>query len=238
VGLAGGGTSPAWNRPRPALAGLVPAARRSKLGLALRPPIKTLSTILIVAGVGLTLFPLLWIAYTALHIGPTQASALADWERGGVAGATPGVGAVRAVPTPAQALVLTVPRLKLTRYVPEGASVEQLRRFGVGRISWTAWPDGPGVVGIAGHRTTYGAPFLRLGTLERGDHIFITYKGKRFDYTVTDRRIVRPAEVEVLRAVPGERSVALITCAPLYSAKNRLVVLARLNAVTALSLVP
>jgi sortase A len=126
----------------------------------------------------------------------------------------------------------------LTRYVPEGASVPQLRRYGVGRISWTALPDRPGVVGIAGHRTTYGAPFFRLAKLERGDHIVITYAGKQFDYTVTERRVIRPAEVEVLQAIPGEHTVALVTCAPLYSAKNRLVVLGKLRAVWSLPPTP
>ena len=214
------------------------SANRPLLGLVHRSLVRPLSTVLIVAGIGLTLFPLLWIVYTSSRIGPIQAAALADWERTASERAASGLSAQRDALAPTQALVLTIPRLRLTRFVPEGASVDQLRKFGVGRISWTALPDRPGTVGIAGHRTTYGAPFFRLAKLERGDHILITYKGRRFDYTVTDRRIVRPAEVAVLRAIPGEHAVALITCAPLYSARNRLVVLAMLRAVSSLSLPP
>ena len=214
------------------------SARRSILSLTHRSPVRPLSTVLIIVGVGLTLLPLFWIVYTSSHIGPAQAAALAAWERTAGERATPGLSAQRHAPAATQALVLTVPRLRLTRYVPEGASVDQLRQFGVGRISWTALPDRPGMVGIAGHRTTYGAPFFRLAKLERGDHILITYKGRRFDYTVTDRRIVGPAEVEVLRAIPGEHAVALITCTPLYSARHRLVILGRLHAVSSLSPTP
>jgi len=210
---------------------------RPILGLVPRSRVKALSTVLIIAGISLTLFPLFWIVYTSLHIGPAQASALAVWERNAAEGSTPGLSA-QSGPAATRALVLSIPRLRLTRYVPEGASVPQLRRYGVGRISWTALPDRPGVVGIAGHRTTYGAPFFRLAKLERGDHIVITYAGKQFDYTVTERRVIRPAEVEVLQAIPGEHTVALVTCAPLYSAKNRLVVLGKLRAVWSLPPTP
>jgi sortase A len=99
----------------------------------------------------------------------------------------------------------------------------------VGRISWTPLPGHPGVVGIAGHRTTYGAPFFRLGRLAPGDEILLTHGGRRFSYVVTERRVVRPNQVDVLRAPDGQQMVALITCTPIYSAKSRLVVLARLQ---------
>lgn len=199
--------------------------------------VKVLSSVLIVIGIGLLLFPAFWVAYTALHIGPAQAAALAAWEQNAVE-YTPAPGGAGADSASSKGLLLSIPRLRLTRFVPDGASVAQLRRYGVGRISWTALPDRPGMVGIAGHRTTYGAPFFRLGALRPGDHIVITYRGARFDYVVTDRRIVRPAEVAVLRAAPEERAVALVTCAPIYSAKNRLVVLGRLSTVSSLSAGP
>jgi sortase A len=198
-----------------------------------RSPLKTLSTILIVAGIVLTLFPAFWIAYTSVRVGPAQADALADWERQAPEGAAADL-RTQSDLAALQPLVLTIPRLRLTRYVPEGATVPQLRRYGVGRISWTALPDRPGLLGIAGHRTTYGAPFFRLGKLEPGDHIVVTYRGRRFDYVVTARRVVRPNEVDVLRAGPGTREIALVTCTPVYSARSRLVVLGKLQAVSPL----
>jgi LPXTG-site transpeptidase (sortase) family protein len=198
---------------------------------------KTLSTVLIVAGIGLILSPLSWVAYTAFRIGPSQADALAAWERDGTGQDAPGSDETGTTPA-SRSLLLSIPRLRLTRVIPTGASVAQLRRYGAGRISWTPLPGRPGVVGIAGHRTTYGAPFFRLGRLVPGDQILLTYDGRRFSYVVTERRVVRPSQMDVLRARPGEQMVALITCAPVYSAKYRLVVLGRLQATSPLSAVP
>lgn len=199
---------------------------------------KRLSTVLIVSGIALIVSPLLWVAYTAVEVGPAQGDALAAWERTEAAQwdapgpAAPGGAA------PSPTLLLSIPRLGLTRVIPTGASVAHLRRYGAGRISWTALPGRPGVVGIAGHRTTYGAPFFRLGRLTTGDRIVLTYGGRRFEYVVTERRVVRPHQVEVLRAGPGAQMVALITCTPVYSAKYRLVVLGRLQTTAPTSTVP
>ena len=198
---------------------------------------KKLSTLLIVAGSGLILFPLFWVAYTASQIGPMQADALAAWERSEAEVTSVGAtGAAAAVAS--RTLLLSIPKLRLTRVIPTGASVPQLRQHGVGRISWTPLPGQPGVVAIAGHRTTYGAPFFRLGRLAPGDQILLTYGGRRFDYVVTERRVVRPSQVDVLRVPSGEQMVALVTCTPVYSAKYRLVVLGRLQATAPLSATP
>lgn len=168
------------------------------------------------------------MAYTAVEVGPAQGDALAAWERIEAAPHAPAPAAGDGTPS-SPALLLSIPRLGLTRVIPTGASVAHLRRHGVGRISWTALPGQPGVVGIAGHRTTYGAPFFRLGRLTPGDRIVLTYRGRRFEYLVTERRVVRPHQVEVLRAAPDAQMVALITCTPVYSAKYRLVVLGALR---------
>jgi len=181
---------------------------------------------LIAAGVGCISFPPVWSLYTARIVAPAQADGLAAWEGAAAAAAGFGGGA-----RPSAPLLLSIPRLRLTRLIPDGASTAHLRRFGAGRISWTALPDRPGVVGIAGHRTTYGAPFFRLGVLRSGDRIVLRYRGRTYEYTVTQRRIVRPDEIDVLRPSSGERVVALVTCAPFYSARYRLVVFGRLRAV-------
>jgi sortase A len=166
-----------------------------------------------------------------------QLRALAAWERNGTELAPTGPAGIGTA-TASRTLLLSIPKLRLTRVIPTGASVPQLRRHGVGRISWTPLPGQPGVVGIAGHRTTYGAPFFRLGRLAPGDGIQVTYGGRRFDYVVTERRVVRPNQVDVLRAASGEQMIALITCTPVYSAKYRLVVLGRLQATAPLSAAP
>lgn len=211
-----------------------------------RRAVLVLSSLLIAAGAGLIAFPLLWVGYTALYAGPTQAAALAAWEQPASAGGAPQASAAGSQPMPAdsaakrpsaESIVLSIPRLGVRRFVPEGATVDQMRRYGLGRISWTALPDGGGIVAIAGHRTTYGAPFFRLDRLRAGDRILIDYAGKRYAYSVTDRLTVRPSRVDVLRASPGQRSVALVTCTPVYSAAYRLVVLGRLDEVTTIAVV-
>lgn len=180
-------------------------------------------------------FPLIWIGFTALHVGPIQAAALAAWEQEAPLAAGRMQGAGRRA---SEGLILTIPRFGLRRYIPEGAAQAQLRRYGVGRITWTALPDRAGIVGIAGHRTTYGAPFFRLNRLVRGDLILIDYVGKRFTYTVTHRHILTPEHAEVLQGVPGQRGVALVTCTPAYSAAYRLVILGRLREVSDISAGP
>ncbi len=128
-------------------------------------------------------------------------------------------------------MVLTIPRLRLRRAVPSGADTQTLRRYGVGHISWTSLPGGAGLVGIAGHRTTYGAPFLRLNTLRPGDLIQVDYRGRRFSYTVTSSEVVTPDRVDVLEG-SGAPGVALVACTPVYSAAYRLVVFGAPTSVT------
>src|SRR3989304_966412 len=183
-----------------------------------------LGTLLIITGIVLVLSPLGWVAYTAMAVGPTQTAALAAWERA----ATPAGPAQN----PAAGMGGTIPRLGLRRFVPAGAPPAPLRRFGVGRITWTALPASPGLLGIAGPRTTYGAPFFRLDTLRRGDAIFIDYNGRRFRYAVMGSQVVRPEQMEVLAAPAGVRGIALVTCTPAYSAAYRLVVLGTLRGVS------
>lgn len=203
------------------------------------------STALILAGAACLVFPLALIAYTDTLVGPAQEAALAAWEEAGSSPrmaqgaspdargasprkAPPAVAGRPAGPSPAGGLILTIPRLRLRRFVPEGAAPEHLRRYGIGRITWTSLPEAPGVVGIAGHRTTYGAPFFRLGALGEGDRVFIDRAGRRFTYVVAGKVTVRPDQVDVLRAQSAERGVALVTCTPLFSAAYRLVVMGRL----------
>jgi sortase A len=195
-----------------------------------RPPspargvLRTLSTLCIAAGIVLVLSPFGWIAYTAVAAGPTQTAALAAWEdERAVAGAP------NAHPA---GMLLTIPALDLKRFVPDGATPDHLRRFGVGRIAWTALPEEAGLLGIAGHRTTYGAPFFRLDRLRRGDVIFVEYQGRRYRYAVWESQVVTPERVDILNSGLGERGIALVTCTPAFSAAYRLVVIGTLRGVS------
>lgn len=184
--------------------------------------IRILSTVFLLAGTLLALSPLVWSAYTGLDVAERQTDALAALEHLSTSSTSAQVG-----PT-FPGLILTVPKLGLRQVVPEGATVEHLRQFGVGRISWSATPEQSGVVGIAGHRTTYGAPFLRLNRLQVDDLIRIDYHGRRYTYAVVRQVVVKPEQVEVFDSLTAHQGVALIACTPIYSAAYRLVVLGRL----------
>jgi sortase A len=125
---------------------------------------------------------------------------------------------------------LRIPRLQAHFVVVQGTGSGSLRR-GPGHYLGTALPGEPGTVGIAGHRTTYGAPFRHLDALRRGDALTITMPYGRFVYRVEGTRIVQPQDVSSLRSA-GPQRLVLTACHPLYSAAQRLVVLARLEQAT------
>jgi sortase A len=101
-------------------------------------------------------------------------------------------------------------------------------KTGPGHYDRSPLPGLPGTVAIAGHRTTYSAPFRRMNKLRRGDRITLTMPYGRFTYSVEGLRVVRPEHVGVLKHVRHNRLV-LTTCTPVDSAAKRLVATARLE---------
>jgi sortase A len=190
-----------------------------------------LSTLCIVFGVLLLVAPAAWVLYSGREASEMQTAALAAWEAG------------RPEPAPAgrasgsTGLVLTIPRLGVRRFVPEGATAEHLRRYGVGRITWTSLPTDAGILGIAGHRTTYGGPFFRIDQLQPGDTILVDYGGHRYTYRVERQVTVTPDKADTLQAATGTSAIALVTCSPPYSAALRLIVFGHLEQRTSTSLV-
>jgi sortase A len=88
-------------------------------------------------------------------------------------------------------------------------------------------PGLPGTVAIAGHRTTYLAPFRHVDQLKAGDRITLTMPYGRFTYDIEKTQIVKPTALWVTKAVVHDRLV-LSACHPLYSASHRIIVFARL----------
>jgi sortase A len=193
---------------------------------ASRKTVSRLSTLCLLAGAVLLLSPAAWILYTGRQASEVQTAALAAWEAGRLVPATPAHGASTAAKA---AIVLTIPRLGVRRYVPEGATPEHLRRYGVGRITWTSLPTAPGILGIAGHRTTYGAPFFHLDQLVAGDTILVDYAAHRYTYRVERQVTVTPDRADTLEDATGRGAIALVTCSPPYSAAFRLIVFGRLE---------
>jgi sortase A len=117
-------------------------------------------------------------------------------------------------------------------YVVEGTSVEDLKR-GPGYYVGSALPGQSGNFAIAGHRTTYGAPFWSLNALAEGDTIHVVDRnGTEWRYAFREQRIVEPTDVWVVSdADPiglGAPTITLTTCHPRASAAQRLVVFGEL----------
>ncbi len=156
---------------------------------------------------------------TRLAAGPTTTVAP-------VPGAAPTTTVVEPVADGALAL-MKIPKIGIDQVIREGVEVEDLKD-GPGHYPGTAMPGELGNSAIAGHRTTYGAPFNRLDELDVGDPIEVTTVGGVFRYEVMEQLIVDPEEVSVLDDTADGR-LTLTTCNPKYSAAQRLIIVARLT---------
>lgn len=139
--------------------------------------------------------------------------------------ATPATVPVRLVEGEAAA-VIDIPKIGLDEVVVEGVGVEELKK-GVGHYPDTRLPGEKGNAALAGHRTTYGAPFNRIDELDNGDPIMVTTRAGTFRYEVMEKKIVSPEEVSVLDDTADDR-LTLTTCNPKYSAAERLIVIGKL----------
>lgn len=137
----------------------------------------------------------------------------------------PALQAIRPVPGGAIGLI-EIPKIGLDKAIVEGVGVAELKT-GPGHYPKTPMPGQPGNSAIAGHRTTYGAPFNRLDELVAGDAILITTGQGEFRYEVESAQVVHPSQSEVLDPTPDSR-LTLTTCHPEFSAAQRLVLTAKL----------
>ena len=206
----------------------------------------------VVGGVGRVLIAvgtvvLLFVAYqlwgTGLHEARAQSDLVEEFQRSLDAGPAgrerPAVPAVPAEglpsdeapaqeqaplpPPPGEAVaMLRIPKLDVEKVVVEGVSVAQLRKA-PGHYPQTPMPGQPGNAAIAGHRTTYGAPFGELDQLQPGDEILTRTAQGEFRYEVDRTSVVRPDQLEVLDQAEEAR-LTLTTCHPRFSAAQRLVV--------------
>ena len=124
---------------------------------------------------------------------------------------------------------LEIPELGADFVMVKGSDPGDLRK-GPGTFDDAPLPGLGGTAAIAGHRTTYLAPFRHLDRLEAGDRITVKMPYATFTYRVQRTRIVAPDTIKVLRNVGYERLV-LSACHPLFSAAQRIVVVSRLTRV-------
>ena len=119
------------------------------------------------------------------------------------------------------------PKFSSQYVVVQGTDEGSLQK-GPGHYPQTAFPGVRRTVAIAGHRTTYLAPFRRLNDLKAGDRIVLTMRYAAFTYSVQRVQIVTPTSWWIIKDRGYERLV-LSACNPLYSAAQRIIVFARLR---------
>jgi sortase A len=137
--------------------------------------------------------------------------------------------------------VLIIPRFGegFARTISEGvgSAVLSSRESGVGHYSGTQAPGEIGNFAIAAHRTTYGRSFHNIDQLQTGDHIFVETVDGWYRYVYRNSEYVLPTGVGVLAPLPqyetvtpGERVLTMTSCNPLYSAAERIIAYAVMDA--------
>ena len=222
---------------------------RPHLRVPLRRVLRAVSTVLIISGLLLLLDAGLTVAWqepvSALYAKITQGQLDGDLEKLEVAQPTPVERRVlRSLKTRGRRTAflarslkrrldegeaagrIRIPEIGVKQVVVDGTGGASLRN-GPGFFPQNPWPGARGTVAIAGHRTTYGAPFRRVDDLERGDDVIVEMPYGKFTYEVERTRIVSPDAWWVTQRVGYDRLV-LSACHPLYSAAKRIIVFAKL----------
>ena len=127
---------------------------------------------------------------------------------------------------------IVIPRLHLRMQIVSGISDDRLA-LGVGWYKASQKPGTKGNIGLAGHRTTYPAPFFFLDKMRVADSVILIVGNELHRYLVKANEVgepydvVQPSAIEVLSYL-GYDSVTLTTCTPIGTANQRIVVHAKL----------
>ncbi len=122
---------------------------------------------------------------------------------------------------------IKIDRIGLNIVVVQGTDTASLEK-GPGHYKNTPIPGQPGTVAIAGHRTTYLAPFRHIDEIRDGDPIRVEMPYAAFTYTVLRHEVVDPSDVGILKPV-GFDQLVLTACHPPYSAAHRYAIFAKLT---------
>lgn len=120
---------------------------------------------------------------------------------------------------------LRIPALGVDEIIVNGTDTGSLKR-GPGRYLKSAVPGQGELVYVAGHRTTYGAPFSRIDRLRKGDRVIVELPYATYEYRITGHRIVAATEVSVLES-KGFEQLALQACHPRFFASQRYIAYAK-----------
>ncbi|MFK8026345.1 MAG: sortase [Ilumatobacter sp.] len=124
---------------------------------------------------------------------------------------------------------IEIPALGEEHIVVAGVDKNDLKK-GPGHFPDTPLPGQLGNSAIAGHRTTYGEPFRNVDRLAPGDVIRVTTLNGAFTYRVTETQIVAPSDYQVVATSdPTVASLTLVSCHPVFTARERIIVSAVLD---------
>jgi len=125
---------------------------------------------------------------------------------------------------------IEIPSINVDKLIVAGVDAEALKR-GPGLFPGSPLPGQFGNVSIAGHRTTYGAPFSRIDEISPGDSIILETSKGTYTYIVSgEPRIVPATAVEVVATTDDTRGeLTLVSCHPKWSAAKRIIVTANLE---------
>lgn len=215
-------------------------ARPSRYRRRVRRTVNALGRVLVTVGTLMLLFVAWQLWGTGIYESAQQSALRRDFEHvraRNVAAARPVSGTTTTttpLPPPPEGqpvAIIRIPKIGVDATVVQGTAVPDLRK-GPGHYPDSPMPGQLGNAAIAGHRTTYGAPFNRLDELAPGDEISIqTLSGTTYRYRVDQQLVVTPRQVEVLDTTPNA-TLTLTTCNPKYSARQRLVIKATLDPAT------
>jgi sortase A len=240
---------------RPSVLGPPAVARRRVAGIPLRRLVRDLSLVLVISGVVLLIdaaVSFIWREPVTAVVGFVQRSnldkSLLAYQTAPLTG--PERHALSRISSPHQRIAylarheesqaavgqaigqISMPAISVGYDFVEGNDAASLKK-GPGHYPATAFPGLGHTVAIAGHRTTYLAPFRHIDELKPGDPVYLTMPYARFTYIVQYQLIVPPTALWVTRDVGYERLV-LSAGDPLYSGDQRVVVFARLRSETPL----
>ena len=125
---------------------------------------------------------------------------------------------------------ITIPSIGVSKYVVAGVRLKDLER-GPGLFPGSPMPGQKGNVAIAGHRTTFGAPFSRIDELHGNEKIILESKDGTFTYRVDGQpQIVSATNVAVAQTIDSNTAkLTLISCYPKWTSRQRIIVVATLE---------
>lgn len=201
--------------------------------------LRLISLGLIVGGLALAIGPAALIRGLDNYVSRTRERDVDRWTELDGSATLPSISGPVIEPGP-EGYLLEIPKIGVRVIVhtlePEallGRNTPLLKRHGVGQIPPTddlrnVSPGAAGMAAVAGHRTTSGAPFRFLDRLSAGDQIIIRKRGVEQRWEVVSTTTVRPTAIDAIRSHPGPPQLVLLACSPPFSARERLLVYAKL----------